>query len=108
MILCFISGAKLFRFDGVGVIHFRRIVALFRGGGKIQVLHESLGKESVMAPSGLWGRRGSSLPAFGEKRRKTEVSTPLLYYRAERVWKGRRFGGRSIAESVNLPVPLCP
>lgn len=52
--------------------------------------------------------KGSSLLAFGEKRRKTEVSTPLLYYRAKRVWKGRRFGGLSAAESVNLPVPLCP
>lgn len=41
--------------------------------------------------------KGSSLLAFGEKRRKTEVSTPLLYYRAERVWKGRRFGGRSVS-----------
>lgn len=48
-----------------------------------------------MAPSGLWGMIGSSLPAFGEKRRKTEVSTPLLYYRAKRVWNVRRFGGRS-------------
>ena len=27
--------------------------------------------ESVMAPVGLWGMKGSSLPAFGEKRRKT-------------------------------------
>ena len=67
-----------------------------------------LGAESVMAPMGLWGMKGSSLPAFGEKRRKTGVSTPLLYYRAERAWKGRRFGGRSETESVNLPVPLCP
>lgn len=50
-----------------------------------------------MAPVGLWGMKGSSLPAFGEKRRKTEVSTPLLYYRAERVWKGRRFGGRNVS-----------
>ena len=61
-----------------------------------------------MVPSGLWGMKGSSLLAFGEKRRKTEVSTPLLYYRAKRVWNVRRFGGRSAAESVNLPVPLCP
>lgn len=43
--------------------------------------------ESVMAPPGRWGIRGSSLLAFGEKRRKAEVSTPLLYYRAERVCK---------------------
>lgn len=57
-----------------------------------------LGAESVMAPVGLWGMKGSSLPAFGEKRRKTEVSTPLLYYRAKRVWKGRRFGGRNVSE----------
>lgn len=61
-----------------------------------------------MAPPGLWGMKGSSLPAFGEKRRKTEVSTPLLYYRAKRAWKDRRFGGRSETESVNLPVPLSP
>lgn len=40
-----------------------------------------------MAPVGLWGRKWSSLLAFGEKRRKAEVSTPLLCYRAERVWK---------------------
>ena len=39
-------------------------------------------------------------------RRKTEVSTPLLYYRASLT--GRRFGGRSVAENVKLPVPLCP
>ena len=43
--------------------------------------------ESVMAPPGRWGIRGSSLLAFGEKRRKAEVSTPLLYNRAERVCK---------------------
>ena len=61
-----------------------------------------------MAPVGRWGIRGSSLLAFGEKRRKAEVSTPLQYYRAERVRKGRRFGDRSAAEIVNLPVPLCP
>ena len=60
----------------------------------------TLGAESVMATSGLWGMKGSSLPAFGEKRRKTEVSAPLLYYRAKRVWKGRWFGGRSGTESV--------
>ena len=41
-------------------------------------------------------------------RRKTEVSTPLLYYRAKRVRKGRRFDDRSGTESVNLPIPLCP
>ena len=45
----------------------------------------TLGAESVMAPVGRWGKERSSLPAFGEKRRKAEVSTPLLYYRAERV-----------------------
>ena len=49
-------------------------------------------------PVGLWGMKGSSLLAFGEQRRKTEVSTPLLYNRAERVWKGRRFGGRNESE----------
>ena len=54
-----------------------------------------MGAESVMAPSGLWGKGRSSLLTIGEKRRKAEVSTPLLYYRAERVLKGRRFGGRS-------------
>lgn len=32
-----------------------------------------------MAPVGLWGRKWSSLLAFGEKRRKTEVSTPILF-----------------------------
>ena len=32
-----------------------------------------------MAPSGLWGMIGSSLPAFGEKRRKTEVSIPHCF-----------------------------
>ena len=32
-----------------------------------------------MAPVGLWGMKGSSLLAFGEKRRKTEVSTPILF-----------------------------
>lgn len=31
-----------------------------------------------MAPPGRWGIRGSSLLAFGEKRRKAEVSTPLM------------------------------
>ena len=61
-----------------------------------------------MAPVGRWGMIGSSLLTFGEKRRKAEVSTPLLYYRAKRAWKGRRFDGRSETESVNLPVPLCP
>ena len=55
----------------------------------------TFGAESVMAPPGLWGMKGSSLPAFGEKRRKTEVSTPLLYTRAERaimrdVWYSER------------------
>ena len=58
----------------------------------------TFGAVSVMAPVGLWGRKWSSLLAFGEKRRKTEVSTPLLYNRAERVWKGRRFGGRNESE----------
>ena len=34
----------------------------------------------------VWGgMKGSSLLTLGEKRRKTEVSTPLLYYRAKRV-----------------------
>lgn len=47
----------------------------------------TFGAVSVIAPVGLWGRKWSSLLAFGEKRRKTEVSTPLLCYRAERVWK---------------------
>ncbi len=46
---------------------------------------ELLGAESVMAPVGRWGKTRSSLLAFGEKRRKTEVSTPLLYCRAKRV-----------------------
>ena len=67
-----------------------------------------MGAESVMAPVGLWGKERSSLLTFGVKRRKTEVSTPLLYYRTERVWEGRRFDGRSAAKNVNLPVPLCP
>ena len=61
-----------------------------------------------MAPVGRWGKERSSLLTFGEKRRKAEVSTPPLPYRAKRVWKGRRFDGRSAAESVNLPVPLSP
>ena len=59
-----------------------------------------------MAPVGRWGMIGASLLTFGEKRRKAEVSTPLLYYRVKRAWKGRRFDGRSAAESVNLPVPF--
>ena len=50
-----------------------------------------------MAPVGRWGKERSSLLAFGEKRRKAEVSTPLLNYRAKRVRKGRRFGGRSVS-----------
>ena len=50
-----------------------------------------------MAPSGLWGMKGSSLPAFGEKRRKAEVLTPLPCYRAKRVWKGRWVDGRSVS-----------
>ena len=48
-----------------------------------------------MAPVGRWGKERSSLLTFGEKRRKAEVSTPPLPYRAKRVWKGRRFDGRS-------------
>lgn len=39
-----------------------------------------------LSPLWGWGRKWSSLLAFGEKRRKAEVSTPLLCYRAERVW----------------------
>ena len=34
---------------------------------------------SVMAPVGLWGRKGSSLLTFGEKRRKAEDSTPHCF-----------------------------
>ena len=59
-------------------------------------------------PCGAVGDEMVESSDFRSKRRKAEVSTPLLYYRAERVWKGRRFGGRSETESVNLPVPLCP
>ena len=59
-------------------------------------------------PSGAVGIRGSSLLAFGEKRRKAEVSTPLLCYRAERVWKAgglrsERSGERQTSGSA-LPV----
>ena len=61
-----------------------------------------------MAPWGLWGMKGSSLLAFGEQQRKTEVSIPLLYNRAERVWKGRRFGGRNESEDRQSSGPLCP
>lgn len=50
-----------------------------------------------MAPVGLWGRKWSSLLAFGEKRRKAEVSTPLLYCRAKRVWEDWRLGGRVVS-----------
>ena len=67
--------------------------AVFDGQGS----RRTLGAESVMAPVGRWGKERSSLLAFGIIRRKIEVSTPILYYRAQRVWKGRRFGGRSVS-----------
>ena len=59
-------------------------------------------------PFGAVGMKGSSLLAFGEKQRKAEVSTATVLSSEASLEKGRRFGGRSAAESVNLPVPLCP
>ena len=49
-------------------------------------------------PCGAVGDKRVESSGFRSKRRKTEVSTPLLYNRAERVWKGRRFGGRNESE----------
>ena len=60
------------------------IMSNFRIRGIRFVLH--LGSGVGYCPYGaVGGMKGSSLLTLGEKRRKTEVSTPLLYYRAKRV-----------------------